>query len=66
MINLNREDLEDPFKLLEEFLIKTGNKFFFNLYKQYKDAVLKKLEQHGYVLVAIKKNKIREDRERDE
>ncbi len=66
MISLNKEDLENPFELLEEFLTKTGNKFFLTLYKQYKNQVLEKLEQHGYALVAIKKNKLREDRERDE
>ena len=65
-MNLNKEDLENPFELLEKFLVKANNKFFLTLYKQYKDLILSKLEQHGYVLVAIKKNKLREDRERDE
>lgn len=65
-MNLNKEDLENPFELLEKFLIKANNNFFLTLYRQYKGLILSKLEQHGYVLVAIKKNRLREDRERDE
>ena len=67
MININNKDIIDPVTIVKNYCKENGLSFFFNRNENtIKKYLHKVFDEQGYTLIAINKNKIREDRERDE
>lgn len=67
VITIEEKDIIDPVEIVKNYCKENGLSFFFdrnkNIIKKYLNKVF---DEQGYTLIAINKNKIREDRERDE
>lgn len=67
MIKIENKDILDPISIVKDYCKENGLSFFINrnenMIKKYLNKVF---DEQGYVLVAINKNKIREELERDE
>lgn len=67
VITIEEKDIIDPVEIVKNYCKENGLSFFFdrneNIIKKYLNKVF---SEQGYTLIAINKNKIREDRERDE
>ena len=65
VITIEEKDIIDPVEIVKNHCKENGLSFFFdrneNIIKKYLNKVF---DEQGYTLIAINKNKIREDRER--
>lgn len=67
MIKIEKKDIVDPVEIVKNYCKENGLSFFFNRNESTVKKYLNKVfDEQGYTLIAINKNKIREDRERDE
>ena len=67
MLKIENKDIIDPVEIVKDYCKVNGLSFFFNRNESTVKKYLNKVfDEQGYVLIAINKNKIREDRERDE
>lgn len=67
MLKIENKDIIDPVEIVKDYCKVSGLSFFFNRNESTVKKYLNKVfDEQGYVLIAINKNKIREDRERDE
>ena len=67
MLKIENKDIIDPVEIVKDYCKVNGLSFFFNRNESTVKKYLHKVfDEQGYVLIAINKNKIREDRERDE
>lgn len=67
MLKIENKDIIDPVEIVKDYCKVNGLSFFFNRNESAVKKYLNKVfDEQGYVLIAINKNKIREDRERDE
>lgn len=67
MIKIEKKDIYNPFKIVKDYCERYNLWFIFakkeDLIKQY---IRRIFDEQGYILIAIDKNKIREELERDE
>ena len=67
MIKIEEKDVIDPVEIVKDYCKENGLSFFFNRNESTVKKYLNKVfDEQGYVLIAINKNKLREERERDE
>ena len=67
MLKIENKDIIDPVEIVKDYCKENGLSFFFNRNESTIKKYLNKVfDEQGYALIAINKNKIREDRERDE
>ena len=67
MLKIENKDIIDPVEIVKDYCKENGLSFFFNRNESTVKKYLNKVfDEQGYALIAINKNKIREDRERDE
>lgn len=67
MLKIENKDIIDPVEIVKDYCKVNGLSFFFNRNESTVKKYLNKVfDEQGYALIAINKNKIREDRERDE
>ena len=67
MLKIENKDIIDPVEIVKDYCKENGLSFFFNRNESTVKKYLNKVfDEQGYFLVAINKNKVREERERDE
>lgn len=67
MPKIENKDIIDPVLIVKNYCNENGLSFFFNRNESTVKKYLHKVfDEQGYALIAINKNKLREERERDE